>query len=153
MTPQWVVAYTAMLSTTFLFALDNTIVANLQPPIINDFGHVELLPWIGTGFALGTMAILPWGKAYGIFDAKYLYLFNILLFEIGSAMCGAAPNMIVLIVGRVIAGVGGAGMYSGTLMYVSVSTTMAERPAYLSGSTAVWGIGSVLGPVVWFAFE
>ncbi|KAI0007237.1 major facilitator superfamily-domain-containing protein [Xylariaceae sp. FL0662B] len=144
---KWAIAYAAMLSTTFLFSLDNTIVANIQPSIINDFGHVELLPWIGTGFALGTMAILPWGKVYGVFNIRWVYIFNILLFEIGSAVCGSAPNITALIIGRVIAGVGGSGMYSGTLTYVSVSTSMEEKPAYLAGSTVVWGLGSVLGPV------
>lgn len=137
-----------MLSTTFLFSLDNTIVANIQPSIIDDFGRVELLPWIGTGFALGTMAVLPWGKVYGVYDIKFVYIFNILLFEVGSAICGAAPTMQSLIIGRVIAGVGGSGMYSGTLTYVSVLTNENEKPAHLAGSTVVWGIGSVLGPVV-----
>lgn len=141
-----------MLSTTFLFALDNTIVADIQPAILNDFGNVELLPWIGTGFALGTMFILTWGKIYGIFNLKWVYMFNILLFEVGSAICGAAPNMNALIIGRVTAGVGGSGMYSGTLTYVSVSTSDKEKPAYLAGSTVIWGIGSVLGPVVSLPF-
>ncbi|KAM5354625.1 hypothetical protein ACJ41O_001272 [Fusarium nematophilum] len=141
-----------MLSTTFLFALDNTIVADIQPAILNDLGAIQLLPWIGTGFALGTMAILPWSKAYGIFTIRHLYVFNILLFEVGSAMCGAAPNMTVMIVGRVIAGVGGSGMYSGTLTYVAVCTTLRERAAYMAGSTAIWGVGTVLGPVVGGAF-
>lgn len=145
---KWAIAYASMLSTTLLFSLDNTIVADIQPSILAEFGHVELLPWIGTGFALGTIAVLPWGKVYGVFNIKWVYIFNILLFELGSAVCGAAPNLSALIIGRVIAGVGGSGMYSGTLTYVSVSTTMHERPAYLAGSTVVWGIGSVLGPVV-----
>ncbi|GJD04906.1 major facilitator superfamily transporter [Colletotrichum higginsianum] len=144
---KWAVAYSAMLSTTFLFALDNTIVANIQPAIINDFGHLELLSWIGTGFALGTMFILLWGKVYGIFNIKWVYIFNIFLFEAGSALCGAAPNMETLIIGRVISGVGGSGMYSGTLTYVSVLSNEQEKPAYLAGSTVIWGVGSVLGPV------
>ncbi|KAH8692506.1 major facilitator superfamily transporter [Phaeosphaeriaceae sp. PMI808] len=149
---KWVIAYSAMLSTTLLFALDNTIVANIQPAIINDFGHLELLTWIGTGFALGTMFILLWGKVYGVFNIKWVYIFNIFLFEAGSALCGAAPNIEALIIGRVIAGVGGSGMYSGTLSYVSVLSNDQEKPAYLAGSTAVWGLGSVLGPVVGGAF-
>ncbi|KAH6873340.1 major facilitator superfamily-domain-containing protein [Alternaria rosae] len=149
---KWATAYSAMLSTTLLFALDNTIVANIQPAIIADFGHLELLSWIGTGFALGTMFILLWGKIYGIFNIKWVYIFNILLFEAGSALCGAAPNIEALIIGRVVAGVGGSGMYSGTLTYVSVLTDEREKPAYLAGSTVVWGVGSVLGPVVGGAF-
>ncbi|KAH7265513.1 major facilitator superfamily domain-containing protein [Fusarium redolens] len=149
---RWAVAYAAMLSTTLLFAIDNTIVANIQPSIINDFGHLELMSWIGTGFALGTMFILLWGKVYGVFNIKWVYIFNIFLFEAGSAVCGAAPNIQALIIGRVIAGVGGSGMYSGTLTYVSVLTNRQEKPAYLAGSTVVWGIGSVLGPVIGGAF-
>ncbi|WQF87797.1 Putative major facilitator superfamily, MFS transporter superfamily [Colletotrichum destructivum] len=149
---KWAVAYSAMLSTTLLFALDNTIVANIQPAIINDFGHLELLSWIGTGFALGTMFILLWGKVYGVFNIKWVYIFNIFLFEAGSALCGAAPNIEALIIGRVISGVGGSGMYSGTLTYVSVLSNDQEKPAYLAGSTMIWGVGSVLGPVVGGAF-
>jgi MFS family permease len=146
---QWAIAYFTMLSTTFLFALNSTIVASIQPPIINDLGHMELLPWLGTGFALGCIAILPWSKAYNVFNVKYLYLFNILLFEAGSAICGAAPNMTTLIFGRVITGVGGSGMFSGALTYVYLTTNETERrSASLLGSTVVWGIGSVLGLVV-----
>ncbi|GMG52306.1 unnamed protein product [Aspergillus oryzae var. brunneus] len=85
-------------------------VADIQPVILDLFGEVSLLPWIGVGFALGTMCVLPWGKVYGVFNVKYVYLFNITLFEIGSAVCGAAPNMTALVVGRVIAGVGGSGI-------------------------------------------
>ncbi|KAI8649905.1 MFS domain-containing protein [Fusarium sp. Ph1] len=149
---KWTLSYTAMLSTTFLFALDNTIVADIQPAILKDLDAIKLLPWVGIGFALGTMAVLPWSKVYGIFSIREIYLFNILLFEIGSALCGAAPNMNAMILGRVIAGVGGSGMYSGTLTYVSVCTTMKERASYMAGSTVVWGIGTVLGPVVGGAF-
>ncbi|KAF3810844.1 Efflux pump DEP3 [Colletotrichum gloeosporioides] len=132
---KWGFAYAAMLSTTLLFALDNTIVANIQPAIINDFGHLELLTWIGTGFALGTMFILLWGKVYGVFNIKWVYILNILMFEAGCALCGAAPNIETLIIGRVIAGVGGSGMCSGTLIYVSILSHDQEKLAYLAGST------------------
>ncbi|KAI2486050.1 putative MFS transporter [Pyrenophora tritici-repentis] len=145
---KWVITYAAMLSTTLLFALDNTIIAILQPVIINDFGHPELLVWIGTGFALGTMFILLWGKIYGVFNMKWVYIFNIFLFEAGSAICGAAPNIQILVIGRVIAGIGGSGIYSGTITYVSVLSNEQEKAAYLAGSTVVWGVGSVLGPVI-----
>ncbi|KAJ6172827.1 hypothetical protein N7470_001894 [Penicillium chermesinum] len=60
--------------------------------------------------------------------------------------------MTALVLGRVIAGVGGSGMYSGTLSFVAVLTSLKERPIYMAGSTVIWGIGSVLGPVVGGAF-
>ncbi|RYC62530.1 hypothetical protein CHU98_g3697 [Xylaria longipes] len=133
---KWVVSYSAMLSTTFLFPLDNTIVANIQPAIIEDFGRVDLLPWIGTGFALGTVAVLPWGKAYGVFDVKLVYMFNIVLFEVGSAICGAAPDIYALILGRVVAGVGGSGNVAMDLdmlqgFYINLVIGAVFAPAYL----------------------
>lgn len=66
------------------------------------------------------MFILLWGNIYGVFRIKWVYIFNIFLFEDGSALCGTAPNVEALIIGRVIAVTGGSGMYSGTLIYVSV---------------------------------
>ena len=50
---------------------------------------------------------------YSLFDAKILYILTVFLFELGSAVCGAAPSMNGLIVGRAICGVGGVGMYIG----------------------------------------
>ncbi|KAI3549245.1 major facilitator superfamily transporter [Colletotrichum abscissum] len=98
------------------------------------------------------MFVLLWGKVYGVFNIKWVYIFNIYLFEAGSALCGAAPNSEALIIDRVIAGVGGSGMYSGTLTYVSVLSNEQEKLAYRAGSTVIWGVSSVLGPVVGGAF-
>ena len=149
---KWAVIVIAILSSMFLFALDNTVVADIQPEIILRFGSVERLPWVGTSFALGAIAILPWGKAYGVFNIKWLYIINVILFEVGSAICGASPNLSALIVGRAIAGIGGSGLYSGCLTYLSVTTTERERPTYISFVGIVWGVGTVLGPIVGGAF-
>ncbi|KAL8779236.1 MAG: hypothetical protein Q9213_007043 [Squamulea squamosa] len=104
----------SILSSTFLFALDNTIVADVQPAIYERFFDIETLSWLGVSFALGSAAsILPWCKAYGVFNIKWLYVFHALLFGAGSALCGAANTMDALIIRRAIAGVGGCGMYVG----------------------------------------
>lgn len=77
-------------------------------------GHIENLPWIGLGFPMASVAtILLIGRAYVLFDVKPLILLSIVIFEAGSALCGGAPSTDALIVGRVIAGIGGAGMYLG----------------------------------------
>jgi MFS family permease len=57
--------------------------------------------------------ILILTRAYGLFNVKILLILSVVVFETGSALCGAAPTSNSLIVGRVIAGVGGAGMYLG----------------------------------------
>ena len=92
------------------------------------------------------------GKSYGIFNVKYMHIGNVTLFSIGSAICGAAPTMNALVVGRVIAGVGGAGMYLGTLNLITLLTTFKERPIYMGGVGIVWGVGTILGPVIGGSF-
>ena len=99
---KWFIAIIAILSSTLLFSLDNTVVADVQPSIVNDFRSVDKLPWLGAAFGLGSVSILPWSKAYGVFNIKWLYCAHVLMFEVGSAICGAAPNMNAMIVGRTI---------------------------------------------------
>ncbi|KAJ5626420.1 hypothetical protein N7528_003847 [Penicillium herquei] len=149
---KWTLAYAAVLSTVFLFALDGTIVAALQPSIVETFKTESDLSWIGVSFMLGDTAILLLGKAFGNFNIKWLFISCLVTFEVGSAVCGAAPTMGALIVGRVIAGVGGCGVYVGGLTFVALLTTDHERPLYLAGIYCVWGIGCVLGPIIGGAF-
>ncbi|KAF2459785.1 major facilitator superfamily domain-containing protein, partial [Lineolata rhizophorae] len=149
---KWLIAVVTILTSTFFFAIDNTIVADIQPAILNTFGNVEKLPWLGTAFALGGISILPWGKAYGVFNIKWLFIASTVLFQAGSALCGAAPSMDSLIFGRALAGFGGAGMYNGGLLYLALTTTPTERSVYMSTAVLSWGVGTVLGPVVGGAF-
>lgn len=92
------------------------------------------------------------GKIYGQFNAKHLYLFTVFMFEAGSAVCGAAPNLNALIIGRVICGIGGSGMYIGTMTLLSVTTTNHERPTYIALTGLTWGLGTLLGPIIGGAF-
>ncbi|KAK9773990.1 putative Major facilitator superfamily domain-containing protein [Seiridium cardinale] len=149
---KWFAIYMSLMSTVLLFALDNTIVATIQPDIVETFDDQKSLAWIGVSFILGQVVILPVGKAYGIFNMKILFLVSLILFEAGSAVCGAAPNMVAIIVGRAIAGVGGAGVYVGGLTYISILTTPRERPLYLAILMSVWGFGNVLGPIIGGSF-
>lgn len=143
----------SLLSSLFLYALDNTVVANVQPKVVLTFGHVALVPWLGVSFALASAATtLIWSKAYGTFSAKKLYIGSTAVFMAGSALCGAAPDIDSFIVGRAIAGAAGCGMYMGLLTLLSVTTDNIERPKYLSLTGLIWGIGTVLGPVVGGAF-
>lgn len=150
---RWAILVCAILSSDFLFALDNTIVADLQPAIVLEFDDIQKLPWLTAAFFLGSLAtLIIWGRLYSLFEAKTLYLICMLIFEVGSALCGAAPSMNAMIVGRAIAGVGGAGVYIGVMTLLSVSTTTKERPMYISSTGLVWGVGTVLGPIVGGAF-
>ncbi|KAL8897231.1 MAG: hypothetical protein Q9192_002685 [Flavoplaca navasiana] len=91
-------------------------------------------------------------KLFGLFNAKYLYIGSVILFMAGSALCGGAPTTNAFIVGRVIAGLGGNGMYMGTLTLLSVNTNDKERPMYIGLTGLVFGTGIVCGPIVGGAF-
>ncbi|KAJ5548536.1 hypothetical protein N7513_005770 [Penicillium frequentans] len=149
---KWLLAVLAIFSSVFLFGLDTTAVADISPAMISRFGHADLLPWLSSGYALGAMNILPWGKSFSIFNLKWTYILTVGLFEVGSAICGAAPNITALIIGRVIAGIGGSGMYLGCITYLAMTTSPREGPHYIGLVGFVWGIGTVLGPIVGGAF-
>jgi MFS family permease len=86
----------------------------VQAQVYEDLGHIEHLQWVGLGFPMASAAtILIYTRGYGLFNVKVLIMASFSVFEIGSAICGAAPTSNALIVGRVIAGIGGAGMYLG----------------------------------------
>ncbi|KIX09423.1 uncharacterized protein Z518_00503 [Rhinocladiella mackenziei CBS 650.93] len=149
----WGLVVVSILSSTFLFSLDNTIVAVIQPAIIQRFNSLEKLPWIAVGFVLGGVSMnLVYGKLYSLFDGKILYMVCVFIFEAGSALCGAAPTMNALIVGRTLCGVGGAGMYIGVMSLLSAFTTDQERPMYIGMTGLTWGAGTALGPIVGGAF-
>jgi len=82
-----------------------------------------------------------------VVDNKALYLIALVLFDIGSTLCGSASLMNVLIIGRALAGLGGAGFCLGVSTLLSSLTTAPERPLYVASTGLVWGLGSVLGYV------
>lgn len=150
---KWFLVVLSIYSSQFLFALDNTIVANVQPVIVGHFNSVEKLPWISVAFLIGAAGTnLIWGKVFGQFNAKWTYILSVFVFEVGSAVCGAAPNMNALIIGRAICGVSGSGMYVGLMTLLAATTTIQERPLYVGGGGFIWGVGTVLGPIIGGAF-
>ncbi|KAJ6109918.1 Major facilitator superfamily domain general substrate transporter [Penicillium sp. IBT 16267x] len=150
---KWVLVVTAILSSHMLFALDNTIVANIQPAIVSQFNEADQISWLSVGFRLCSSAtVLPWSKIYAAYNGKWLYIGFLALFMAGSALCGSAPNRNTMIVGRAMAGAGGSGMYFGVLTQLSVNTTVSERPFYIGLTAVSWGIGTVTGPAIGGAF-
>lgn len=151
---KWAVAAFTLCSSIFLYSLDGTVVAVIQATIVNEFDSLNDISWINVDFLVGATATnMVWGQVYGQFNSKWVYIFNVVVFEVGSALCGAAPSMNALIVGRVICGIGGSGLYNGAFTLISQTTTITERPLYVSGTGLTWGLGTVLGPIVGGAFQ
>ncbi|KAJ7158336.1 major facilitator superfamily transporter, partial [Mycena crocata] len=95
---------------------------------------------------------LLFGKLYTFLPVKWVYIAAISFFEIGSALCGAAPNSTALIVGRSIAGLGSAGIFSGAMIIIAHSVPLSKRPMYTALMGAMFGIASVAGPLMGGAF-
>ncbi len=94
--------------------LDTTIAADVQASVYESLGEIQNLQWVGLGFPMASVAIILFvGRLYEAFNMKWLITAALAIFEIGSAVCGAAPTSDALIIGRVIAGMGGSGMYLG----------------------------------------
>ncbi|OJJ71062.1 hypothetical protein ASPBRDRAFT_196595 [Aspergillus brasiliensis CBS 101740] len=146
---RWLLISVAIFSANMLYGLDTTIAADIQAAVSETFDNVTQLGWLGVGFTLGsTVTILPLGKAFGTFDAKWVFVSCLTMFAAASALCGAAPSMNAIIVGRVWAGAGGAGMYLGTLNLVTIMSSPQEQPFYIGMTGFVYGSGCILGPIV-----
>ncbi len=94
-----------------------------------------------------------WGKLYKYFSLKIYFIVAIALFELGSLICGVAPNPTALIVGRAIAGLGGAGIGSGAFTIIGFIAEPQKRPALIGFTGATYGIAAVLGPLIGGAFS
>lgn len=92
------------------------IITTAIPQITDDFKSVTDIGWYGSAYLLTTCAFqLLFGKLYSFYSIKATFLTTIILFEVGSAVCGAAPTSVAFIVGRAIAGLGAAGIFSGVV--------------------------------------
>ncbi|KAK3945773.1 putative HC-toxin efflux carrier [Diplogelasinospora grovesii] len=137
----------------FLVSLDRLIISTAIPQITNDFHSVTDIGWYGSAYLLTNCAFqLLYGKFYTFFSVRAVFLTAIFLFEVGSALCGAAPNSVSFIVGRAIAGLGSAGIMSGAITVIVYAVPLHKRPLYQGLFGAVFGVSSIVGPLVGGAF-
>lgn len=133
----------------FMAAMDNTIVATAMPTIVGDLGGFDKFVWVTSAYMVATMASMPiFGKLSDMYGRKRFYIGGLLLFLIGSALCGTATSIEQLSIYRAIQGIGGGALMpiAFTIMYDIFPPEKRGKMTGLFG--AVFGTSSVFGPLL-----
>jgi EmrB/QacA subfamily drug resistance transporter len=141
--------YAGLMVTLMLAALDQTIVATALPRIVSDLGGITQYSWVFTAYMLTSTVTVPlYGKLGDVYGRKNLFLFAIVVFLLGSALCGAATDMTQLILFRAIQGIGAGGLFPLSLAVIGNIVPPRDRGRWQGLIGAVFAAASILGPAV-----
>lgn len=138
-----------VLSGMLLAALDQSIVGTALPRIVSDLGGLNQLAWVVTAYLLTSTATTPlWGKISDLYGRRLIFQVTIVIFLIGSALCGLATSMPQLIAFRAIQGIGGGGLMAIAFAIIGDVIPARQRGRYTGYFGAVWGFSSLAGPLL-----
>jgi EmrB/QacA subfamily drug resistance transporter len=145
---RWAILGAIMLG-LFLSAMDQTIVGTALPRIIAELSGLKLYAWVFTSYMLASTTLVPIiGKMGDIYGRKGLFLAGISVFLVGSALCGMSQSMVQLIVFRGIQGIGGGMIFANAFAIIGDLYTPAERGKYAGIMSGVFGLASIIGPLI-----
>src|ERR671927_784026 len=143
------VVFSGLLLVMLLAALDSTIVATALPTIVGELGGLAHISWVVTAYLLAQTIVTPiYGKLGDLYGRKRVLQFAIVIFLIGSALCGLSQSMMHLILFRAIQGLGGGGLMVTTQAVVGDIVPPRERGRYQGIFGAVFGLSSIAGPLL-----
>ncbi|KAH6699116.1 major facilitator superfamily domain-containing protein, partial [Leptodontidium sp. MPI-SDFR-AT-0119] len=138
----------------FLVGLDRTIIAPAIPKITHEFNSIEDTGWYGSAYMLAAACSFPVsGQIYQLYSTKWVFIASLVVFEVGSALCGASPSSIAFIIGRAIAGLASTVIFSGGIMIILPLVPLRKRPVYTSFFGISMGLSSLLGPLLGGTFS
>ncbi|WP_182539367.1 MDR family MFS transporter [Fontibacillus panacisegetis] len=140
---------TGLLLSTFLAAIEGTVIGPAGPRIVGELGGVELLSWVFTAYLL-TMAVATpiFGKISDLYGRKLVFVVGSILFLAGSVLSGLAQSMEQLILFRAIQGIGAGGLTPVTFTIIGDIYSIEERAKVQAWISSVWGISSLVGPLL-----
>jgi len=139
----------ALLLATLMASMDNTILATAMGTIVGDLGGLDKLMWVTSAYMIAEMAGMPiFGKLSDMYGRKRFFIFGIVVFMIGSALCGTADSIVQLSIYRAIQGIGGGALVpiAFTIMFDVVAPKKRGKIGGLFG--AAYGISSIFGPLI-----
>ncbi|ASO20291.1 EmrB/QacA subfamily drug resistance transporter [Actinoalloteichus hoggarensis] len=143
----WV--YAALMVVMLLAALDQTIVATALPTIVGELDGVSAMAWVVTAYILAVTIAMPvYGKMGDLLGRRNLFLGAIILFVIGSALCGFAQNMGQLIAFRGLQGIGGGGLMIMSQAIIADLVPARQRAKFMAPMGAIFGVSAVVGPLL-----
>jgi EmrB/QacA subfamily drug resistance transporter len=132
-----------------LASLDQTIVSTALPTIVGDLGGIEHLSWVVTAYLLTSTVVSPlYGKLGDLYGRKLVLQTAIVIFLVGSALCGISQNMAELIAFRAVQGLGAGGLMVVAIAVIGDVIPPRERGKYQGFFGAVFGVSTVIGPLV-----
>jgi EmrB/QacA subfamily drug resistance transporter len=142
-------AFSAILLTTLLAALDQSIVATALPRIVGSLGGFNSLSWIVSAYLLASTVTIPlYGKLSDLYGRRLLFAVAISVFLLGSVLCGVAQSMGQLIAFRALQGLGAGGLVPLAQAAIGDLYTPRERGKYQGYVSSMWGIAAVSGPLL-----
>lgn len=139
----------ALMMTMLLAALDQTIVSTAMPKIAVDLNGLKEYSWVATSYLLSSAVVTPiYGKLGDLYGRKKIFLASIVIFLVGSALCGLSQTMNQLIVFRALQGLGGGGLMALVFAIIGDVIPPRQRGRYMGYFGAVFGISSVVGPLL-----
>src|SRR4051812_2336806 len=146
---QILIAFSGLVLAMLLAALDSTIVSTALPTIVSELGGLEHLAWVVTAYLLAQTIVTPiYGKLGDLYGRKIVMQSAIVLFLIGSVLCGLSQNMTELIAFRAVQGLGGGGLVVTTQAVVGDIVPPRDRGRYQGIFGAVYGLSSIAGPLL-----